>query len=286
MDILQLPATVKVDRVLAQLLDAIRLHDHLQLAHVLGEEVDVADPEPRLLLDHTGRPLLIGGHCIVAPDVPVQHVVHRLHEVQEVDARQGVQAPVRQPGDDAGASYVLAAADDVALVCPVLAACPHVLHREGAVAHDDGVLPRDQAVVHLVEHAVADLALELGLALVGLLPRQREVPWIEHDSGAVEDRLLRLVGLGHELPVVKLRQVDLGRGEPVLVDHVPLVRGERLRGRAGDIYEVHLLDVGAELAVGQDAVLLADLVEVLEQPVPRGPGRVEHAGDRIVLVEF
>mmetsp|Transcript_60085 Transcript_60085/g.178906 ORF Transcript_60085/g.178906 Transcript_60085/m.178906 type:complete len:238 (-) Transcript_60085:541-1254(-) len=151
---------------------------------------------------------------------------------------------------------------------------------------DAGVLAGDLAVIHLVEHAVPDLAVKQVFVLVGLLPRNRQVAGVEHDGAAVKPRLVHSVGSRDELPMRELRHVNPLGGELVLLDHVPLLGGEHLRGGAADVVDVHLLDVRAELAVGQDAVLLAHLVEVLQEPVPRRPGRVEHGWDGVVLVKL
>mmetsp|Transcript_67384 Transcript_67384/g.150941 ORF Transcript_67384/g.150941 Transcript_67384/m.150941 type:complete len:404 (+) Transcript_67384:439-1650(+) len=283
--VLQLSARLQVHRVPAELLDAL-FGDDLQLAHVLGEEVDVADTEACLLLDHACGPLLVGADGVIRPNVPTKHVVHGLHEVQERHARQGIHRPVRHPRNNARTSNVLPTANDVALVCPILAAGSYVLHRKGAVANNDGILSGDNAVVHLVKHAIADLAVKLVLTLVGLFSRDRQVPWVEEDCARVEICLILSICFGLELPVMELGNVDLLNGELVLVDHVPFVGGEHLGHAASDVKEVHILDVRLELAVRQDAILLANLVEVLQEPVAGGPRRVEHRRNGVVLVEL
>mmetsp|Transcript_43466 Transcript_43466/g.117218 ORF Transcript_43466/g.117218 Transcript_43466/m.117218 type:complete len:537 (-) Transcript_43466:538-2148(-) len=285
-DILQLPTRVQMYRVPAELLDAFGFDHNLQLAHVLREEVDVTDPEPSLLLDHARRPLLVSADRVVFPDIPAEEIVHWLHEVQEGDARQRVQGAVCKPRNSTRTSDVLATADDVALVCPVLAACSHVLHGEGAVTNDDGILPRDDAVVHLIKHAIADFPLKLVLVLVSLLPRDRQIPWVKEDGTGVKDCLVLGLGSRLESSVVELRHLDGLGGELVLVDHVPLRGREHLGHCAGDVKEVHVLHVGAELAVRQNAVLLADRVEVLQEAVAGGPGRVEHRRQGVVHVEL
>mmetsp|Transcript_66412 Transcript_66412/g.205749 ORF Transcript_66412/g.205749 Transcript_66412/m.205749 type:complete len:512 (-) Transcript_66412:2-1537(-) len=277
---------MQVHLVLRQPFDPNGVQHNLDLAHVDGQEVDVANAEARLLRDHTGRPLLVGVHRVVAPDVPADEVVHGFHEVQEVDAGQGVQRAVRHPGGDPWAGDVLSAADEEALVRPVLAARAHVLHGEGAVADNAGVLARHHAVVHLVEHAVADLPLERKLVLVGLLPGERKVPRVEHDAGGVEGPLVHRLRVGLELAVLQLRHADVLDRELIPFHLPPVVHLEALHHAAGMVNEVHVLDVRAELHVGQDAVLLADLVEVLQEPVARGPRRVEHRGAGVLLVEL
>mmetsp|Transcript_80474 Transcript_80474/g.181594 ORF Transcript_80474/g.181594 Transcript_80474/m.181594 type:complete len:256 (-) Transcript_80474:163-930(-) len=168
----------------------------------------------------------------------------------------------------------------------VLTTGSDVLHRECPVADDHGVLARHDAVVYLIKHAVPDLPLEERLVLVGLLSRQREVPRVEHDGTGVERLLVLGLGLGHKLPVMELACADVLDGHLVLLHLPPPLRRELLCHGTAYVDDVHLLDVGLEADVGQDPVLLADTLEVLQEPIARGPGRVEHRRDGVVLIEL
>mmetsp|Transcript_90177 Transcript_90177/g.280754 ORF Transcript_90177/g.280754 Transcript_90177/m.280754 type:complete len:382 (+) Transcript_90177:222-1367(+) len=164
-----------------------------------------------------------------------------------------------------------------------LAARADVLHREGAVPHNGHVQALQLVVVNLVEHGVAYVPAKGVLALVGLLPGQREIAGEHADAGGMELLLgsLVVVLLRHELPVLEPSSGHI-LGRQLVPDDL-----EGLRPREGAVVrdDGHLLDVGVELDVGHDPLLLDGHLEHVEERVARGPRGREAGGNGVVLTE-
>mmetsp|Transcript_72910 Transcript_72910/g.213629 ORF Transcript_72910/g.213629 Transcript_72910/m.213629 type:complete len:421 (-) Transcript_72910:249-1511(-) len=265
-------------------LDAARVNDHLNLAHVNGQEVYVSDAETGLLSNLAHSALLICLDGVISPGINVDELVHGLSGKHVPDVLQGVERPICHPGGYSWASQVPAAADEVDLACAKLTAGTDVFHREGAMPNDRHGQALQEMVVNLIEHSVADVPLEVLLALVGLLPGQREVAR-EHADGPGVELLHRCLLvpclLRHELPVPQPRFSHLLRPQ-LIPDHL-----QGLRPGPGALVgdDVHLLDVGVERDVGHDSGFVDAALEHVEKCIARGPRGREEGGDRVVLAK-
>mmetsp|Transcript_66049 Transcript_66049/g.204437 ORF Transcript_66049/g.204437 Transcript_66049/m.204437 type:complete len:483 (+) Transcript_66049:552-2000(+) len=278
----QLAAAAQVHLVPRHALHAEGVLDELTLPRADRQEVDVADAEARLLRDLAHGALLVRLDGVVSPGVEIDELVHGLRDVHVPDVVQRVHGPVRHPRGHARACQVPAAADEVDLMHAKLAAGADVLHRESAVSHDRHVQALELVVVDLVEHGVADVAAEDILALVGLLPGQREVAGEHADARGFELFLGRLLVsrlCRHKLPVLQPPLKHLLRYQ-VVPDHL-----QSLRPREGAVVgdDGHLLDIRVETDVRHDALFLHRLLEHVEERVARGPGGCEESGDGVVL---
>mmetsp|Transcript_28856 Transcript_28856/g.89831 ORF Transcript_28856/g.89831 Transcript_28856/m.89831 type:complete len:402 (+) Transcript_28856:696-1901(+) len=222
----------------------------LALPKVHRKVEDVADPEAGRLPDGGRGALLVCHHGVVGPRVLPRELVHGHHHVEAELSGHGEQALVRHPGHQTGHRQVLPPADDADLLCRVLHASPDVLRAEGTHADDDNVLVLYAGVVGLVEHAVADLALEDVLALVGHALRRDEAAREHADGGHLHDQL-----------VAELRRA-VGHGHAQVVGLHEAARVTRV------LHDVHGRHVRPQSQVGRDAVLLAHLVEVLQKLQP------------------
>mmetsp|Transcript_37452 Transcript_37452/g.119168 ORF Transcript_37452/g.119168 Transcript_37452/m.119168 type:complete len:531 (-) Transcript_37452:536-2128(-) len=244
-DALQALAALEVQRVARAPLQQV--HHVLAAAPGHGEEGDVADAEAAGLDDRHVPARLVRVHRPVLPGVAhARELVHGLEHLEHQAAGRGEGTLVHEPAGHAGAGQVLAARHEVDLGGAELAAGPDVLHGEGAVAQDGAPAALEVVEGHVVVHAVADVAAEDVLAgvLHDAVPRHAARVAVEHAHGYP----------AHVLAVH-------GR-------HAELVEGAV---RALLAHDVQLRHVAPEADVGQDAVALGRVLEVLQHSVLLGP---------------
>mmetsp|Transcript_65238 Transcript_65238/g.183636 ORF Transcript_65238/g.183636 Transcript_65238/m.183636 type:complete len:516 (+) Transcript_65238:46-1593(+) len=251
-DVLQLFAVVQMDCTVAQLLDGS--YDHVCLPVVPRQEKNVADAEACPLVDGHVRPRLVRVHGPVVPGVVAAQLEHALTGTQHVARGYGDDRAIDPPRHHAGHAQVLPPHHEVDFTDVVLHACADVLDRERAHPDDGDILPGEGVVIALVHDAVVDRTPESVLALVLLPLRVRQIPREEEEA--------RHLRGAHVLPLVDADQV------------VGLLRPH--------LDNIKLLDVGVESDVRRYSPLVADLLEVVEQLVPRGPRR--HALGGVALV--
>mmetsp|Transcript_114785 Transcript_114785/g.305169 ORF Transcript_114785/g.305169 Transcript_114785/m.305169 type:complete len:267 (-) Transcript_114785:23-823(-) len=216
------------------------------------EEGDISNTEAAVLDD--ARVLAVRARVDgpVAPGVPkAAELVHWLEHLEHHAARGRERPLVHEPARHPRAGEVLAAGDDVDHPRLVLAACPDVLHREGAIAQDGHATSTQVVVGHFIVHTVADMHLSDVLSRV----LDDAVPC--HAPGIVVHD-----GYRNNLSIAF---IQWSRGEVVVA--VDVILGAN---------DVHLRYVRAEVYVGKHPVVPRADVEVLKDPVLLGPGFPRH----------
>mmetsp|Transcript_64145 Transcript_64145/g.144787 ORF Transcript_64145/g.144787 Transcript_64145/m.144787 type:complete len:323 (-) Transcript_64145:1001-1969(-) len=158
-DVLELPTVDQVERETRHPLDGAL--DVLQHPVDHGKEGDVANPKPAVLDDGRAAAVL---RCMDRPVLPgVAHaseVIHGLEHVEHLLPGRGYGALVHEPAWHARAGEVLPPRAEVDLPGLELAAGPHVLDGEGAVAEDSHAAAGNVVIWHVVVHAIAKVTIE------------------------------------------------------------------------------------------------------------------------------
>mmetsp|Transcript_28692 Transcript_28692/g.89219 ORF Transcript_28692/g.89219 Transcript_28692/m.89219 type:complete len:478 (+) Transcript_28692:632-2065(+) len=225
--------------------------DHLNLLEVDPQEEDVPRAPPRVLPQEHARLVLVDDHRWHLEHVPANELVDRLHHCKDNRTRWRVDALVHKPTDTSRQEYVQVPHDQVDLSRPELDRRADVLIGKGTAPDDDHVLVCQRFEIKQVAVGVLKLPLIVVLARPVGLARADHGSWIEAD-----------VGHG-QLPAVV---AALLRGAPEQV--------VASLDKVGVILHRHLEGVRVELHVGSDSVLVARILEVLQDLCGGGPAPV------------